>query len=103
VGDLIGLQRRLAEGAAALQRHHPCRSWRRYPGEPGQIGRGSPPRPTLPSTSKTVCQQPIPGLGHLPLAGDGWNKSPSNAGAPHRPASRIAVTDRSKLSAGTPR
>ena len=50
--------------------------------QPGQIGRGSPPRPTLLSTSKTVCQQPIPGLGHLPLAEDGWNKSPSNAGPP---------------------
>jgi hypothetical protein len=45
--------------------------------------------------SKTVCQQPIPS--------SGWNTSPRSAGAPHRPASRIALADRSTPNAGTPR
>ena len=60
-----------------------------------RIRRGSTPRPTLPSISKTVCQQPIPS--------SGWNTSPRSAGAPHRRTSRIALADRSTPNAGTPR
>jgi hypothetical protein len=73
-------------------------SGRRGPNNSAALARirpGSTPRPTLPSISKTVCQQPIPS--------SGWNTSPRSAGAPHRPASRIALADRSTPNAGTPR
>ncbi len=55
---------------------------------------GSPPRPTLPSASNTVCQRPV--------AGKGSNTSRRSAGAPLRRASPTAVADWSTPSAGIP-
>ena len=69
-------------GAAALLRGRSMR-------------RGSPPRPTFPSASSTVCQRPVPGSGS--------NTSRCSAGAPLRRASPTAVADWSTPSAGMPR